>query len=308
MTVFAAGMVGWRKTEQGIEFVLVYREKYKDWGFPKGKVDPGEYLPETAVREVQEEVGLRVKLGRKLPVASYELPTGETKEVHYWACKVSEKAQRKSKFAPNEEIADVVWVTAAEGLQRLSYDHDRELLRHVIELNEAGELETTAIIVLRHATATPRSEWRKGEDTRPLLPEGAKQAQRLISLLDAYGPRLLMTSSWRRCRDTLAPYANHKNRKLVERSQLSELGSQKGPKRLARVMTKLLEESMSAAICTHRPALPPLLELLKRGAKNKALDTASLEDLSPGSFGILRFSIDSKPRLVDIERVDLISS
>lgn len=305
MTVYAAGMVGWRKSKSGLEFVLVHREKYDDWGFAKGKVDPGEYLPETAVREVQEEAGLKVKLGRKLDVSTYELPSGETKEVHYWACKVSEKAQRKSKFSPNDEIAGVSWFSAEEALARLSYEHDRELLRKVVSLDEAGELDTRAIIVLRHATATPRADWKKGEDTRPLLPQGIAEADRLVSILDAYGPKLLVTSSWRRCRETLAPYSDFSNRTLVERSQLSELGSQKGPKRLAKLISNFLAESKSVVICTHRPALPALLAMLSAGQKGDPLDTQSFADLKPGSFGVFRFTNDSKPRLVAVERLDL---
>jgi 8-oxo-dGTP pyrophosphatase MutT (NUDIX family) len=49
----------WRETKGGIEVALVHRAKYNDWGFAKGKQDPGELLPETAVREVLEETGLK---------------------------------------------------------------------------------------------------------------------------------------------------------------------------------------------------------------------------------------------------------
>lgn len=306
--VYAAGVVGWRRGKNGIEFVLVNREKYQDWGFPKGKLDPGEFLPETAVREVQEEAGLKVKLGRKLTVSSYELPTGETKEVHYWATKVSEKAQRKSTFAPNDEIAKVEWFEAEAALAKLSYPHDKELMLKAIELDAAGELETRAVIVLRHATATPRSDWKRGEDTRPLLPAGKAEAERLVNLLDAYGPKLLVSSSWRRCRDTLAPYAEHKKRKLIERSQLSELGSKKGPKRLTRLIEKLLEQTNSLVICTHRPALPAVFDALSLNQKVGEQRASEHSDLRPGDFAVLRFSTGSKKRLLDLERVNWTSN
>lgn len=163
MTIYAAGVVCWRPSKSGIEFALVHREKYRDWGFPKGKLDPGELLPETAVREVQEEAGFKVRLGRKLAVSTYQLETGEGKEVHYWAARVSDKAQRKSVFKPNQEIALVEWHSAEAAMERLSYPHDRELLSQVVGLHTAGELETRAVILLRHATATPRTEWKKGK-------------------------------------------------------------------------------------------------------------------------------------------------
>ena len=102
MTIYAAGAVCWRMSKGEIELAMVFRTKHKDWTFPKGKVDPGELLPETAVREVEEEAGIRIRLGRKLAVVDYELASGETKEVHYWVsqgqrqrnCKIEVHTQR----------------------------------------------------------------------------------------------------------------------------------------------------------------------------------------------------------------------
>lgn len=304
-TVYAAGIVGWRRGKRGLEFVLVNRTKYQDWGFPKGKLDPGEFLPETAVREVHEEAGLKVKLGRKLSVSSYVLPTGDTKEVHYWASKVSEKAQRKATFIPNDEIEKVEWFDAESALSLLTYPHDRELLREAIALDAAGELETRAVIVLRHATATPRTDWKRGEDTRPLLPKGAAESERLVPLLDAYGPKLLISSSWRRCRETLLPYAKRKKRTLIERSQLSELGSQMGPKRLRKLLAGVLTQSKSAVICTHRPALPQVLKVLCASSDEFRDAAENAISLKPASFIVLRFSLGGKTgRLLQMENID----
>ncbi|MGA1023953.1 MAG: NUDIX hydrolase, partial [Aquiluna sp.] len=70
MTVYAAGVICWREAGKDIEVLLVHREQYDDWGFPKGKQDKGELLQETAVREVEEEAGIKVRLGRKLDVTA----------------------------------------------------------------------------------------------------------------------------------------------------------------------------------------------------------------------------------------------
>lgn len=303
MSVYAAGVLGWRNAPSGLEFVLVNREKYQDWAFAKGKQDPGEFLPETAVREFFEETGLKVRLGRKLDVMTYPLPNGETKEVHYWVGRVTEKAQRKSRFVPNDEIAQLEWFAPQKALERLSYEHDRDLLNKAVEWSAAGTLETRAVIVLRHATATPRVDWKRGEDTRPLLPAGVAEAQRLIPLLDAYGPKLLVTSSWRRCKETLAPYATFKKRVLVERSQFSELGSKNGPKRLTRLLGKLLQQRKSSVICTHRPALPLVLGALSVGDAGVKEEAAKNHDLRPAEFAVLRFSDGARPALLDVERV-----
>ena len=97
--VLAAGAVCWRHGSKGLEVVLIHRPKYNDWSWPKGKVDPGETLPETAVREVKEETGLDIRLGIPLPTAEYKVGGKNTKKVFYWSAEVRGDAA----FAPMNE-------------------------------------------------------------------------------------------------------------------------------------------------------------------------------------------------------------
>ena len=84
--IHAAGAVMWRAGEEGIETALVHRPRYDDWSFPKGKAFAGEHVLLTAVREVAEETGIRVALGRRLATTQY--PTsGGPKRVDYWAAR-----------------------------------------------------------------------------------------------------------------------------------------------------------------------------------------------------------------------------
>ena len=84
----AAGGVAWRPGPDGEpEILLVHRKKYDDWSLPKGKTEPGEPLPVTAVREVLEEGGARLALGRRLASVRYNVG-GRPKRVHYWAARV----------------------------------------------------------------------------------------------------------------------------------------------------------------------------------------------------------------------------
>ena len=78
--ILAAGAVLWRARTDGIETALVHRPRYDDWSFPKGKSLPGEHVLLTAVREVEEETGVRVALGRRLGSQSY-LAEGQPKRV-----------------------------------------------------------------------------------------------------------------------------------------------------------------------------------------------------------------------------------
>lgn len=302
MTIFAAGILCWREKGSDIEVLLVHRAYYDDWSFPKGKQDPGELLPETAVREVHEEAGLKVKLGRKLSTIRY-LVGDEEKEVHYWASKVRAQATKKQKFKANEEIAKIEWLSSKKALTLLSYDHDRQLLIEALELNAKKELETRALIVLRHAKATPRADWKGEEAKRPLLPEGQKHAKGLIPVLASYGPKVLMTSPWKRCRDTVAPYAKWAKRTLVERGQLTERSTKRSPLSTKKVVQHLLGESKSGLICTHRPALPSVLEPLASSAseelRGQVLEATSLR---PGDFVVLRLTLGAKPKVVGVEQ------
>jgi 8-oxo-(d)GTP phosphatase len=84
--VLAAGGVLWRQGDTGLEVAVIHRERYDDWSLPKGKVDPGETLPVTAVREIFEETGIRSALGRRLLSVSYPIDQG-VKKVWYWSAR-----------------------------------------------------------------------------------------------------------------------------------------------------------------------------------------------------------------------------
>ena len=87
--VEAAGALVWRERAGRLQVALVHRPRYRDWSWPKGKLDPGELPPVAAVREVEEETGMAVVLGLPLPGLEYRLADGRPKVVHYWAARVA---------------------------------------------------------------------------------------------------------------------------------------------------------------------------------------------------------------------------
>jgi len=105
---------------------VVHRPKYDDWSLPKGKLDPGEGFEEAALREVEEETGLRSRVVRELPSTEYNDSKGRSKLVRYW-----EMEPVDGHFAPNDEVDELRWVTPEEAEATLTYDRDRELLRAV---------------------------------------------------------------------------------------------------------------------------------------------------------------------------------
>ena len=264
--VVAAGAVVWRQRR---EVLLVHRPRYDDWSFPKGKLDPGEDAAVAAVREVREETGLSIRLTRPLPMTRYR-NGARMKRVHYWVGRV-EGSDDVTGYLVNDEIDEVVWLPFDEALDTLSYEHDRETLLRADEVHAP----TSALLVLRHAHAEDRSGW-EGEDRwRPLAEDGHRQAERLAATLAAYGVRRVVTTSSTRCVQTVTPYARCAGLKVREDDGLSEEGATR--KSLTLAAEKALASLKNTVLCTHRPVLPDLFEVL-------GLDPVAL---APGEMAVL---------------------
>jgi 8-oxo-dGTP diphosphatase len=106
---------------------LVHRPKYDDWTLPKGKLDPGESFEDAALREVEEETGLRCRLVRELPSSEYVDPKGRSKLVRYWLMEV----EHDPGFVPNDEVDELRWTPAGEARALLTYPRDAEIVASV---------------------------------------------------------------------------------------------------------------------------------------------------------------------------------
>ena len=104
----------------------MHRPRYDDWSLPKGKLDPGESWEDAALREVDEEVGLRCRLGAELPPVAYTDHKGRAKVVRYWLMEPEDDAAR---FTPNDEVDEMRWVDVDAAAGLLSYPHDVALVR-----------------------------------------------------------------------------------------------------------------------------------------------------------------------------------
>jgi 8-oxo-dGTP diphosphatase len=100
----------------------VHRPRYDDWSFPKGKAQEGEDDLAAAVREVEEETGLRCRAGPRVAVQRYRV-SGRPKKVVYYLMKVGEGS-----FEPGPEVDRVDWLSIDGARRRLTYEADREVL------------------------------------------------------------------------------------------------------------------------------------------------------------------------------------
>ncbi len=122
--VKAAGGVVWRRAGDGIAIAIAHRPRYDDWSLPKGKLDPGERWEDGALREVEEETGLRCRLGEELDPTSYHDRKGRAKVVRYWLMEPEDDIA----FTPNDEVDELRWLIPSAAAGLLTYPRDRELV------------------------------------------------------------------------------------------------------------------------------------------------------------------------------------
>ena len=127
--VKAAGGVVWRPAGDTIAIAVAHRPRYDDWSLPKGKLDEGESWEDAAVREVEEETGIRCRLGDELEPVSYEDRKGRAKVVRYWLMEPEDDIA----FTPNDEVDELRWLAPPEAAGALTYPHDAELVREAAE-------------------------------------------------------------------------------------------------------------------------------------------------------------------------------
>jgi 8-oxo-dGTP pyrophosphatase MutT (NUDIX family)/phosphohistidine phosphatase SixA len=297
--IHAAGAVVWREGDAGPEVALIHRPKYDDWTFPKGKLDKGEHVLEAAVREVREETGMTPRLGRPLSSHTY-VADGRPKRVDYWAATVRETGAGDG-FIPGDEVDRLEWWPVPEAGRRLSYERDVALLREFAQ----GPLRTTTVIILRHASAGDRGDWRDLDLLRPLDRRGRGVARDLAGPLAAYAPDRLISSTTARCVETLLPYARHAETGVTTDPAFTvgEDGDA-GPGGRARARTRIGElaaEAVSTVVCTHGELAPDLLaELSERFGRPVRRERAPRK----GGFWVLHLATDEAGTVTGLAGVE----
>jgi 8-oxo-dGTP diphosphatase len=252
--VRAAGGLVLRDGAAGPEIVLVHRPAYDDWAFPKGKLDAGESEEEAAVREVEEETGLRCTLVRELGQSSYRDARGRPKTVRYWVM-----APIAGVLSAANEVDDVRWFSLADATGKLTYDRDRDLLSRLAapRVRRATRRPIPAYVV-RHAKAESRQRWTEPDHLRPLTTVGRRQARALVDLFRDQPFSRLLSSPYIRCTETLEPLARARDLRLEVSDDLAE-GT---PAEVALELMLAVAHDGAAVFCTHGDVLIHALDQL----------------------------------------------
>jgi 8-oxo-dGTP diphosphatase len=278
-TIKAAGAVAWRLSPaDGPEILLVHRAKYDDWSLPKGKAESGEPLPLTAVREVFEEGGASLAVGRRLIHTRYKV-NGRPKRVCYWSARVT---GIDDGAVPNAEVDEVAWLPLDQARARVTYSKDRDVLDDFA----AAPADTVPLILLRHAKAEPKGDWPGEDAARPLSERGVRDAEALTALLACFAARAeVFTSPAVRCTETIRPYAEATGAPvhLAEELHFSLTDDPDSRAFLASV----LDSPKPAILCAHRENLPGLIERVVTGLGVAELPPDAVDPLPTAAFLVL---------------------
>lgn len=262
---WAAGAVVLRGPESKRKILLVHRPAYDDWTLPKGKPRAGELLPATAVREVEEESAVRIRLGTPLDPIRY--PVGSAMKVVSWWVGA---ALSTDEHTPNGEVDKVEWLKAEDAQARLTYSDERAVAAQAVALPA-----TTPLVIFRHAKAARREKWFKPDALRPLNEKGRAQLVYVNQILGAFGVEQVAASPAVRCVQTLETYGSQIGTQVETTETLSQ--DFWNPRKLTKYTTKLAESvgagGRPTAVCSHAPVISDMMDVL--GIADRPLATAA---------------------------------
>jgi 8-oxo-(d)GTP phosphatase len=257
-TVRAAGGVVWRVHNGKVEVAIIHRPRYDDWSFPKGKLDDGETELQAAVREVEEELGAKVAVSRRIGDVRYEVPGG-LKFVTYWVMRRTE-----GNFTATDEVDAVQWLRPKAARAELTYAFDRQVLADFTSV----PIPDSTILLVRHARAGKRNQWRGADRKRPLEPMGEAHAAKLTRLLELFRPDRIVSADLERCIATVRPLGEHAGLPVHIDPVFSDESFEKNPDATEDAIMALAKPGKVTVVCSQGVTIPGLVDRLGRGVRD----------------------------------------
>ena len=130
----SCGAVVFRDIKGEVKYLLIKNRRSAHWGFPKGHIEQGETLEQTALREVLEETGLHINIIDGFNcVSKYKIRDKIDKMVTILVGTTSDT----STVIQREEIEDFIWLTYDKAMNLLKFENDKNILESAYNfLNE----------------------------------------------------------------------------------------------------------------------------------------------------------------------------
>ena len=126
----SCGSVLYRILFDELRVLVIKQTRNGNWSFPKGHVENEETEFETAIREVREEVGLKITpIEGFREVIRYNPRANVEKDVVYFVASGGSQRVRLQK----EEVSDYKWVRPETAFKILSFQNDKEVLKKALE-------------------------------------------------------------------------------------------------------------------------------------------------------------------------------
>lgn len=289
----AAGGVLWRHADSAVSVAVIHRPQYDDWSLPKGKLAGGESDLEGAVREVLEETGFHVRVGRALGETTYHKETAggvRPKVVRWWSMQADEGA-----FSPTAEVDRLEWLSLADAAERVTRATDAD----VLERFARGPLPTRTVLLVRHAWAGSRGAWSGDDADRPLDDCGVAQADELVRILARFEVGSVISAGLRRCMASVEPLAAALGLAVAEESLLSEVTYPGRETEAVALLRRLGDAEHDAVACSQGDVIP---DLVRRIAEADAYPIESPVPSRKGSIWAL--SLDAEGRLLAADYLD----
>jgi 8-oxo-(d)GTP phosphatase len=157
----------------------------------------------------------------------------------------------------------------------LTYDFDRRILADFTSV----PLPDSVVLLVRHARAGKRADWRGPDRKRPLDVVGEGQAARLADLLALFRPDRIISADLVRCIDTVRPLADHLGLPVRVDPVFGDEEFQQSPSTTEDAVLALAKPGRVSVVCSQGVTVPGLVDRLGRGVRDS--------DTRKGSFWAL---------------------
>jgi 8-oxo-(d)GTP phosphatase len=251
--VQAAGGVVWREVDGGVEVAIIHRDRYDDWTFPKGKLQPHEPGIVGAVREVHEETGAHGAVGRRLGWVQYEDPRGRPKTVTFWSMRYLD-----GDFSPNREVDELRWLRVEEAARLLTHISSHRILESFMTVSAPYSV----VLLVRHGKAGKRTRWQGDDRERPLEADGRRQARLLASFGSYFCPDRILAADLVRCIQTVEPLAARLGLDVETGTQFSDESFASDPERAVDELLAVAKSGNTIVVCSQGDAIPGIIDRL----------------------------------------------